>query len=167
MIFFFFIIIYYLLIVVQKIEISKTFEPRVFSERKLTTNFPCESDQRVTVKQNYIEVKAESISCTHIVTSKFQVLPTFCHVQMSNDPFKAFFFLVFLLVPTKCLGNLQAIWNNCKCTNYAATSYQMFHIKSYSLILIMPRKKHPHVQGNKNGPFWRKSLYFDLFFLHS
>ena len=152
--------------VVPKIEISKSFETRVFVERKLTTNFPCESEQKVKAKQNYIKVKTESISCTRVVTSKFKVLPTFHHVQMSNDPHLELLPFLFWWVPTKCLGNLWAIWNNCKCTNFSSHLLPNApHSKLFSYFYCVQEKtslcsrKHRRLFLVKNFQFWLDFLY--------
>ena len=48
-----FLILDYLLIVTPKIEILVFWNTSFnFAERKLATNFPCKSDERVKVKQN-------------------------------------------------------------------------------------------------------------------
>ena len=68
----------------------------------------------------YIKVKTESISCTRVVTSSSKsYFSSRSNVQYPT--FKAFFFFLFffLNIQTKCLGNLWAIWNNCKCTNFS------------------------------------------------
>ena len=150
--------------VVPKIEISKSFETRVFVERKLTTNFPCESEQKVKAKQNYIKVKTESISCTRVVTSKFKVLPTFHHVQMSNDPHLELLPFLFWWVPTKCLGNLWAIWNNWKCTNFSNLLLpNVPHSKLFSYFVCVQEKTSLCSRKHKRL-FWKKTSNFDLNF---